>query len=80
MSPTGWHWNEDKIDFTPTLDYGQKIYSEIIRLANLVDDDNAILSSDKAVSRPDSQDSLIATTIKRYQGRDETRKIWGYKT
>ncbi len=47
---TGWHWNEDKIDFTPTLDYGQKIYSEIIRLANLVDDDNAILSSDKAVS------------------------------
>ena len=30
---TGWHWNEDKIDFTPTLDYGQKIYSEIIRLA-----------------------------------------------
>lgn len=47
---TRWHWNNEDIDFTPTIGFGHKIHSEIIQLANLVDDDNAALSTDKAVS------------------------------
>ena len=47
---TNWHWNNGKIDFTPSLTYGQEIYSEIIKLAGLVDDDKQPLSTDKEVS------------------------------
>lgn len=50
LDSTGWHWNSDKIDFIPSISYGQQIHSEIIKLANLVDDDNEVLHSDKEVS------------------------------
>ena len=50
LDATGWHWNSDKIDFTPTISYAQQIHSEIIKLAKLVDDDNEVLHSDKEVS------------------------------
>ena len=50
LSVNGWDWNQLTSDFQIDLNYGQRIYDEIIRLADLVDDDLGSLSPDFEVS------------------------------
>ena len=50
LSVNGWNWNQMTSDFKIDLSYGQRIYDEIVKLAELVDDDLGSLSPDFEVS------------------------------
>lgn len=50
LSAAGWHWNNLDSDIVIDLNYGNRIYDEIVKLAELVDDDIKPLSSDVEVS------------------------------